>query len=198
MTPEQTDELARAAEAEAEGERRHRERRLVTGHTRTIRGLTVTLWDHPTPVYSPGERTRLEQRRAQLRAFERSGRLPPFTPSWSWPKRTVFRSIPKGGALPPLDRWTGKMRPCDSDHVTDGGALPRYLEAMGFDDETQANPAAIYHSVYEALERGERCDVCGRRGEQLCRPCQEWRRGSSRRAGPRQRYAPVTKEEMAS
>jgi len=28
MTPEQTDELARAAEAEAEGERRHRERRL--------------------------------------------------------------------------------------------------------------------------------------------------------------------------
>jgi hypothetical protein len=94
--------------------------------------------------------------------------------SWSWPKRTRLKPIPRGGDLPRLDPWTGKMRPCESDYLTEGGALPRYLEAMGFDDETQANPCAIYQAAFDAKERGERCEVCGRPGETQCRPCLLW------------------------
>jgi len=51
-----------------------------------------------------------------------------------------------------------------------------YLDAMGINDESDANPAAIYWSAYEALERGESCQVCGRGGEKTCRPCDEWTR----------------------
>lgn len=64
-----------------------------------------------------------------------------------------------------------------------------YLAAMGIKDEADANPAAIYWDAYEALERGESCTVCGRRGEELCRPCQSWREGIAERPTVRRRVS---------
>jgi hypothetical protein len=49
-----------------------------------------------------------------------------------------------------------------------------YLDAMGFTDESEANPAAISWNVYHARERGESCDVCGRSGLERCDPCRDW------------------------
>lgn len=51
-----------------------------------------------------------------------------------------------------------------------GASLEEYLQAMGL-DETTANPAAIYWEAYDALERGERCESCGRGGPKVCRDC---------------------------
>ena len=64
-----------------------------------------------------------------------------------------------------------------------------YLAAMGLDDEADANPAAIYWSAYEAVERGESCAVCGRRGENPCRPCGEWTRTMTDRKAIRARVS---------
>lgn len=51
-----------------------------------------------------------------------------------------------------------------------GASLAEYLEHMGL-DESRANPAAIYWDAYDALERGERCESCGRPGPEVCRDC---------------------------
>lgn len=64
-----------------------------------------------------------------------------------------------------------------------------YLAAMGIKDEADANPAAIYWSAYEALERGESCEVCGRAGETLCRPCYQWKAALQDRPQVRRRVS---------
>ena len=64
-----------------------------------------------------------------------------------------------------------------------------YLAAMGIKDEANANPAAIYWSAYEALERGESCEVCGRGGEKLCRPCYSWNQSMAERQSIRRRVS---------
>lgn len=51
------------------------------------------------------------------------------------------------------------------------GTVTAYLAAMGFSDESQANPAAIDWDAYRAVERGERCESCGRPGPTVCRDC---------------------------
>jgi hypothetical protein len=51
-----------------------------------------------------------------------------------------------------------------------GASLEDYLNAMGLDEE-HANPAAIYWHAYDELERGHRCESCGRGGPSPCRDC---------------------------
>lgn len=43
-------------------------------------------------------------------------------------------------------------------------------------EDWDPNPAAINWEAYAALERGERCEVCGRPGLKSCEPCEAWAR----------------------
>jgi len=90
-------------------------------------------------------------------------------PGFAWPKRMKAERLPK---LPPMPQapWPPTFG------TEEGGDVTAYLEAMGIKDVDDANPSAIYWTAFEALERGERCEACGRRGALVCKPCKQWER----------------------
>lgn len=102
---------------------------------------------------------RVEKRR-KVREFQRTGKLPPFAPSWSWPKRmpaVEFR-------LPTIPAGTGKLVLSAADKVT-GDVVARYLEDRGEDttkncDGTWTCGCKILRDTSEGVLGDPRVNAC--------------------------------------